>query len=66
MEPTVEVRSPLSGRATGAAMPGAAGGASGNQKKASESPLPMSKKKCWPMPAGSSMVLISGRPRTFV
>ena len=44
----------------------AAGGASGNQKKASESPLPMSKKKCWPMPAGSSMVLISGRPRTLV
>ena len=66
MEPTAEVRSPLSGRPTGAAMPGAAGGASGNQKNASESPLPMSKKKCWPMPTGSSTVLMRRSPSTFV
>ena len=42
------------------------GGASGNQKKARLAPLPMSKKKCWPRPPGSSMVLISGKPSTWV
>ncbi len=47
------------------AMPGAASGAPGNQKKARLSPLPRSKKKCCPMPFGSSMVLISGMPSTF-
>ncbi len=49
----------------GEATPGAARGASGNQKKASASPLPMSKKKCWPAPSGSSIVFTSGMPRTF-
>ena len=48
-----------------AAMPGAAAGASGNQKNASESPLPQSKKKCW-APPGISSVLMSGMPSTFV
>ena len=65
MEPTAVVRSPLAGRPAGEATPGAAGGASGNQKKARLSPLPMSKKKCWPIPNGSSMVLVRGIPRTF-
>ena len=55
-----------SGRPRGADTPGAGSGASGNQKNASESPPPQSKKKCWPIPAGSSIVLMSGMPRTFV
>ena len=62
MEPTADTRSPMSGRAAGALMPGTGAGAPGNQKKASWSPPPMSKKKCWPMPAGSSTVLTSGKP----
>ena len=66
MEPMALVRSPWSGRAAGALMPGTPSGASGNQKKARQSPPPQSKKKCWPMPAGSSIVLTSGMPRTFV
>ena len=49
-----------------AAVPGiSAAGASGNQKNASESPLPQSKKKCC-APPGISSVLISGIPRTLV
>jgi hypothetical protein len=64
IEPMALVSSPWSGRAFGAEMPGAGSGASGNQKNARQSPPPQSKKKCWPMPAGSSMVLTSGIPRT--
>ena len=43
-------------------------GASGNQKNASvwPLPLPMSKKKCWPRPPGSSTVFTSGKPSTLV
>src|SRR5262245_60889659 len=38
-------------------------GASGNQKKATPStPLPMSRKKCWPRPPGSSSVFTSFMP----
>jgi hypothetical protein len=66
MEPMALVSSPWSGRAFGALMPGAGSGASGNQKKASESPPPQSKKKCWPIPAGNSIVFIRGMPRTLV
>ena len=47
-----------------AARPGCDSGESGNQKNASESPLPMSKKKCWPMPRGRSIVFVSGMPST--
>jgi hypothetical protein len=54
--------SPVSGRAAGAATPGGEVGASGNQKKASRLPPPQSKKKCWPMPSGRSMVFTSGMP----
>ncbi len=66
IEPMALVRLPWSGRPAGPEMPGAGGGASGNQKNARASPPPQSKKKCWPMPAGSSMVLTSGMPSTLV
>jgi hypothetical protein len=58
------VSSPWSGRALGADTPGAGSGASGNQKNARQSPPPQSKKKCWPMPTGSSIVFTSGMPST--
>ena len=66
IDPIAVARSPSPGSAPAEATPGAAAGAFGNQKKAMQSPLPMSKKKCWPMPLGSSIVLMSGMPRTFV
>jgi hypothetical protein len=44
--------------------PGCAGPRRANQKKARQSSLPMSKKKCCPMPPGSSIVLTSGMPST--
>lgn len=47
-------------------MPGTPSGALGNQKNASVAPPPMSKKKCWPQPAGSSTVFTSGEPRTLL
>ena len=46
-------------------MPGAASGASGNQKKAMQSPPPQSKKKCCPMPRGRLIVFTSGMPSTL-
>ena len=55
---------PTPGRPAGLEMPGTDAGAFGNQKNASESPLPMSKKKCWPMSLGRSSVLVSGMPST--
>ena len=64
IEPMALVSAPRSGRAAGADTPGAGSGASGNQKNARQSPPPQSKKKCWPIPAGSSIVLISGMPST--
>ena len=66
IEPTALVRLTLVGTAAGATIPGTPSGASGNQKKARQSPPPQSKKKCWPMPAGSSIVLTNGMPRTLV
>jgi hypothetical protein len=66
IDPIALTRLPWSGRPVGPEMPGADGGASGNQKKARASPPPQSKKKCCPMPAGSSMVLTSGIPSTLV
>ena len=65
IEPCAVLMSPLPGRLAAEAMPGAWPGAPGNQKKATESPLPQSKKKCWP-PPGISRVLIIGMPSTFV
>ena len=64
IDPMALVSSAWSGRPLGADTPGAGSGASGNQKNARQSPPPQSKKKCWPMPAGSSMVLTSGIPST--
>jgi len=46
IEPLALVILPWSGRPVGPAMPGAGGGASGNQKNAKASPPPQSKKKC--------------------
>ena len=57
IEPWALVRSPRSGRTWGPDTPGVACSAFGNQKNASASPPPQSKKKCWP-PPGISMVLI--------
>ena len=65
MDPIADARSPTPGSPPAAATPGARSGAFGNQKKARQSLLPMSKKKCWPMPPGSSIVLMSGMPSTF-
>jgi hypothetical protein len=59
-------RSPRPGSSAAEETPGWASGAFGNQKKARQSPPPQSKKKCWPMPTGRSMVLTRGMPRTFV
>ena len=64
MEPMALVSVPSSGRVAGDETPGMPSGASGNQKNAKVSVPPQSKKKCWPMPAGSSMVLIRGIPST--
>ena len=66
IEPIALIHSPRPGAFTGAEMPGAGSGASGNQKKASVLPPPMSKKKCWPRPPDSSIVLTRRVPRTWV
>ena len=63
IEPTALVHSPMPGTVTGVEMPGTESGASRNQKNASALPPPMSKKKCWPAPP-RSMVLISRMPST--
>ena len=63
---TALVMSPMPGMAPGDEMPGTRSGASANQKKATQSPLPASKKKCCPAPPGRSSDLISGMPRMLV
>jgi hypothetical protein len=65
IEPWAETSDSAPNGARGAATPGAASGASGNQKNARQSPPPMSKKKCCPSPPGSSIVFTSGIPSTF-
>jgi hypothetical protein len=66
IELTALVMSPMPGIFAGAEMPGTASGASANQKNATQSPLPASKKKCWPAPPGISSDLISGMPSTLL
>jgi hypothetical protein len=58
------VISPIPGIAAGEEIPGTRSAASVNQKKATQSPFPASKKKCWPMPPGKSSDLINGIPST--
>ena len=53
---TALTMSPIPGMASGDEIPGTRSGALANQKNATQSPLPASKKKCWPIPAGSSIV----------
>ncbi len=61
---TALTMSPMPGIASGDEMPGTRSGASANQKNATQSPLPASKKKCCPMPPGRSSDFTSGMPST--
>ena len=63
---TALVISPMPGMAAGDERPGTRSGASANQKNATQSPLPASKKKCCPSPSGRSSDLINGMPRTLL
>ena len=62
IELTALAISPIPGIAAGEEMPGTRSAASANQKKATQSPFPASKKKCWPIPPGRSSDLINGIP----
>ena len=66
IDPTALTIEPSPGSAAGVVLPTVPSGASANQKNATQSPLPASKKKCCPMSSGRSSDLISGIPSTFV